>query len=145
MRTFGTLVMAALCLLLLATQAGCLVAAAAAGTGATVAYVRGDLETTLQGSPKVVAEATVRAFKDLDLVVISSESSNLDAKITGRTARDVKMTVVVKGESEQLSRISVRAGTFGNDVMQERLMQQIRQNLFANASTTQPWDLAASD
>ena len=32
--------------LLLVTQSGCLVVAAAAGTGAGVAYVRGDLETS---------------------------------------------------------------------------------------------------
>src|SRR5687768_9013736 len=64
-----------------ATQAGCLVVAAAAGTGAGVAYVRGDLDATVDASPVAAADATERAFKELDLHVISRESTALDAKL----------------------------------------------------------------
>ena len=112
-----------------ATQAGCLVVAAAAGTGAGVAYVQGDLDATLDASPQAAADATERAFKDLDLAVISKESSSLDAKLIGRTARDVKLTVVIKGESDKLSRISIRTGVFGDDAMQHRVLEKIRQHL----------------
>jgi hypothetical protein len=114
-----------------ATQAGCLVVAAAAGTGAGVAYVRGDLDATVDAGPAAAADATERAFKDLELAVISKESSSLDAKIIGRTARDVKLTVVIKGESERLSRISVRTGVFGDDAMQHRVLAKIREHLGA--------------
>ena len=118
-----------------ATQAGCLVVAAAAGTGAGVAYVAGDLDATVDANPKAAADATERAFKDLELAVISKESSSLDAKIVGRTARDVKMTVVIKGESEKLSRISIRTGVFGNDAMQHRLLEKIREHLASPAGS----------
>lgn len=127
--------------LVLVNQAGCLLVAAAAGTGATVAYVAGDVDAALDASPKAVVNATEKACKDLDLVVITKESTNLDGKIIARTARDVKMTVVIKGESDKLSRVSIRAGVFGDDPMQDRLLQKIRENL-ATASTTRPSNFA---
>jgi hypothetical protein len=114
---------------LAAAQGGCIVVAAAAGTGAGVAYVRGDLDATLDASPRAAADATERAFKDLELNVISKESSGLDAKLIGRTARDVKLTVVIKGESERLSRISIRTGVFGDDAIQSRVLAKIREHL----------------
>jgi len=114
-----------------ATQAGCLVVAAAAGTGAGVAYVQGDLDATLDAGPVAAADATERAFKELDLAVISKESSSLDAKVIGRTARDVKLTVVIKGESDKLSRVSIRTGVFGNDVMQHLVLEKIPEQLAA--------------
>ncbi len=130
--------------LLLVSQTGCLlfaVGAAAGGTGAGVMYATGDLETTLDAPPKAVADATESAFKDLELVVIQKESSSIDAKITGRTARDVKMTVVIRGESEKLSRVSIRTGTFGDDPLQARVLEKIREHL-GMIPSTQPTNLA---
>ena len=126
-RWMGALILGPLCV----GQAGCIVVAAAAGTGAGVAYVRGDLDATVDVGPAAAADATERAFKDLELNLISKESSALDAKLVGRTARDVKLTVVIKGESDKLSRISVRTGVFGDDAVQERVLAKIREHLGA--------------
>ena len=150
-RTLGTAIVLGL---LLASQSGCLLVAAAAGTGAGVAYVTGDTETTLDASPQAVVNATELAFKDLDLSIISKESSGLDGKLIGRTARDVKLTVVVKGESERVSKVSIRTGVFGDDPMQSRILEKIRQHLndapaSARAApttnpSTQPTNVAAT-
>ena len=129
--------------LLLITQSGCLLIAAAAGTGATVAYVTGDLETTVDAGPKAVAEATERACKDLDLTVTSKKSSNIDGKITASSGRGVKLTVVIKGQSDHASHVSIRAGVFGNDSIHDRLMQKIRDHL-ASAPATQPIHMAST-
>ena len=40
-----------------------------------------------------------------------------------------KYTVVIKGESDKLSRISIRTGVFGDDAMQHRVLEKIRQHL----------------
>jgi hypothetical protein len=150
-RTFATAIVLGL---LLASQSGCLLVAAAAGTGAGVAFVTGDTETTLDASPQAVVNATELAFKDLDLSVISKESSGLDGKVIGRTARDVKLTVVVKGQSERVSKVSIRTGVFGDDPMQYRILEKIRQHLGdggapvatgpTTSPTTQPAGVATS-
>jgi hypothetical protein len=122
--------------LLLASQAGCLLVAAAAGTGATVAYVRGDLETNVDADPKAVADAAERALKDLDIAVISKEASLIDGRVQGRTARDVKITIVIKGESEKSSHVSVRMGTFGDAATHSNVMEHIRKQLNAPATAS---------
>jgi hypothetical protein len=135
--------------LVLVSQSGCLLLVAAAGTGTGVAYYVGDLDVTLEAPPARVVKATEKAMKDLDLAVIVRESSGMDGKVIGRTARDVKMTVVVKGHTDKVSNVSVRAGMFGDDGMQARLLDKIRENLktadpavAAAGPTTSPADPA---
>jgi hypothetical protein len=129
MRVVSTSILIILCIALLATQAGCLVAAAAAGTGATVAYVRGDTETTLPGHPKEITAASEAAAKDLKLTVTQSTSSGLDGKMVARTASDTPVVVTVKTHGPDASRVTIRVGRFGDDVMQNQLLERIRENL----------------
>jgi hypothetical protein len=111
------------------TQAGCLIAAAAVGTGATVAYVRGDLETTLDAAPAQVATASLAAANALDLVIISHDTDGLGGKIVIRTADDTKIVITIQGQSDNLSKVTIRAGTFGNNTLQQRVFEKIKANL----------------
>src|SRR5947208_15129425 len=108
--------------LVMVSQAGCLlfVAGAAAGTGAGVAYVKGKSVNTVDGNPKQVAVATEKAFKDMNMVVVSNNASTVDAEIVARTARDVKVDVVAKSESDKLSAVYVRVGVFGDAPIQHQ-------------------------
>jgi hypothetical protein len=106
-----------------------LLLAAGAGTGATVAYVRGDTETVLQANTKDVTRAAELAAKDMELTVVSADASTLDGKVVARTARDVKVIVVAKAESDQASRVTVRVGNFGDNAMQGAMLEKIRDHL----------------
>src|SRR5215210_6980177 len=134
MRIVSTLILIVLCVALLATQTGCLLAAAAVATGAGVAYVRGDTETILTADPKTVTAASEAAAKQMNLTVTQSASSGLDGKMVARTAGDTPVVVVVKAEGISASHISIRVGRFGDDVMQNTLLEKIRANLKAQAS-----------
>ncbi len=114
---------------LLCMQSGCLLVAAGAATGATVAYVAGDLHSTVDASPQRVAEAAERAMAALEISVISTASSSIDARVVGRTARDNKLTVSAKSSSAKFSQLTIRAGTFGDDALQARLLEEIRVQL----------------
>jgi hypothetical protein len=111
------------------TQSGCLLAAAAAGTGAGVAYVKGKSVDVLDGDPRAVADATVASMKDLDIAVVSNDSSGVDATIVGRTARDTRIQVTVKAETDKTSKVFIRAGVWGDDPLQSKLLDRIRSNL----------------
>ncbi len=137
-------------IVLVGTQSGCLIAAAAGGASAGVLYVRGDTETTVNGDPKTVAQATRAAAQEMDLVVISDQATALDGKIIARTATDKKVTVVIKAAGSDHSSISIRVGNFGDDILQHSLLEKIRARLpqtpDATASTapsTQPKEVAA--
>ena len=107
---------------------GCLLAAAGAGAGG-VFYAKGDLETRLSATPSQIAAATEKAFKELQITKTSIASSKLDAAILGRTATDKKVTVNSKAESDKLSTISIRVGTFGDKDLSQLIFDKIKKNL----------------
>ena len=132
----STLILTVLCVTLLATQAGCFLAVAAAGTGAGVAYVRGDTEVVLPARPQAVAAASAEAAKQMELTVTSNNATTLDARVVARTASDTPVVVDVKSHGPDASRVSVRVGRFGDDVMQAAMLEKIRQNLKDTATAS---------
>jgi len=129
MRTLRPLILSFALTGLILTQSGCLILLAGAGAGATVAYMKGDLETRVDADPKAVAAATEQAMKQMDISIISHAATGLDANVVGRTANDTKLEVTIKGESEKSSKVSIRAGVFGDMVLQSRLLDKIKTNL----------------
>ena len=111
------------------SQSGCLIAAAAAGTGAGVMYVKGKTVATLDGTPRTIAGATGQAMKDLGMLVISTDVSDTEATIVGRTSNDTKVETTVKTETDHTSKIFIRAGVFGDVAIQRQLLDRIRTNL----------------
>jgi hypothetical protein len=132
----STLILTVLCVTLLATQAGCFLAVAAAGTGAGVAYVRGDTDVVLPARPQAVAAASAEAAKQMELTVTSNNATTLDARVVARTASDTPVVVDVKSHGPDASRVSVRVGRFGDDVMQSAMLEKIRQNLKNTATAS---------
>lgn len=72
-------------------------------------------------------------MKDLDIAVVSREASGVDATIVGRTARDTRLQVTAKSVTERTSKVYVRAGVFGDDPLQQRLLTRIHENLTGSA------------
>lgn len=122
---------------ILCTQTGCLLVAAGAATGTTVAYVRGDLESSVNGNPEQVTAASKKAMEDMKFTVISSGASNIDGQVTARTAQDTKVKVVVKGQGDNVSAVSIRVGNFGNQSLSAQILEKIRANV-KDAPATQP-------
>src|SRR5947207_241390 len=114
---------------LMLSQSGCLIAAAAAGTGAGVAYVKGKTEAVLDADPRAIADATVQAMKDLDIAMVSREAGEAESTVVGRTAKDTKIEVTAKAETTKTSRIYIRVGVFGDDPLQAKLLGKIKENL----------------
>ena len=115
------------------SQTGCLLAAAAAGTGAGVAYVKGKSTDLIEADPRAIADAAEKAMRDLDIAVISKAATGVDASIVGRTARDTKVDITAKAETDRTSKVFIRVGVFGDDPLQARLIERIRANLGAPA------------
>jgi hypothetical protein len=116
-------------LALMFSQTGCLLAAAAAGTGAGVAYVKGKTVEVVDADPVQIADAAEATMRELGIAVISREASKVDAKIKGRTARDTSVDVTAKAETEKTSKVYVRVGVFGDDPLQARLLDGIKSHL----------------
>src|SRR5688500_13586113 len=130
-----TLILSVILGLFMASQTGCLLIAAGAGAGTGVAYVKGDTDAVIDGDTKNVTAASEKAMKDMELFLISTVSTGFDVRVNGRTACDTKVVVVVKHYGENLSKVSVRVGNFGDEALQTALLDKIRENVKTGATT----------
>ena len=121
-----------LVLMLLATAVfcqGCVVVAVGLGAAGTVAYVRGDLESTEPKNIEVVYSAALQAAEQLELRVISKSKDALSAEIIARDAQDKKITIKMNSVSEQTTKLSIRVGTFGSEAKSQQIYQKIYDNI----------------
>ncbi len=120
---------AALTLSALLLTSGCLLLAAGAGAGAGVIYAQGDLEAHLSASPSQIASATERAFKELNIKKTAFTSSDLEAEILGKTATDKRVVVKTKAQADNISSVSIRVGTVGDQALSQTILDKIKKNL----------------
>jgi hypothetical protein len=111
-------------------SSGCVavVAGAAAGAG-TVAYLRGELEASLERNLDTVVRSTSSSLEQLQFVKISEKKDALAAEVIARTARDQKINVSMEKISDTLTRVKIRVGMFGDEAVSRALLDKIKANL----------------
>lgn len=125
-RIFSTCLFSAVLVASAALQSGCfIVAAGAAGAGA-VAYVRGELETTLSGSYDAVERAANRAIEQLQLVKINERKDAFIAVITARTADDKKVEIKITKLATETTKVQIRVGVFGDEAKSLAILDKIK-------------------
>jgi len=110
------------------TLSGCLAVAAGAGAG-VVAYVRGDLETTMANDYDAVVDATRSAIKKLEFAPISDHKDAFRAELISRTALDKKVEISLTNAGKNLTHIKIRVGIFGDEQMSISILEKIRNGL----------------
>ena len=113
---------------LLVVGAGCLAVAAGAGAG-TYAFVKGDLETVEKENVAQVYNAALQALEDLQIPVQNQQQDDLVALIEGRTAEDKKVTIKIEATENNLSKLSIRIGTFGDSDKSKIIYDKIKEYL----------------
>lgn len=112
----------------LAFTSGCIAVAAGAGAGA-VAYIRGDLSATLDSSFDRVYKASQHAVQQLEFARVSDNKDALLGKIVVRNAADKKIEIKVERVGDNLSKVSIRVGTFGDETLSMAILDKIKANL----------------
>ena len=133
MRCVKMLLMVLICGMLLSTQTGCLVAAAAGAAAGTVAYVKGDLETTFDHKPDVVMQAVRDASTEMGLTTEYANASSIDGQAKLRSGADKEIFIKIRALGERSSRMSIRVGTFGDESFSQMLLGKIQSHLPATA------------
>lgn len=119
-------------LLVALASSGCvalLVGGAAAAGAGTVAYVRGELQSTLDAPFDRAWTATVRALGDLGMPVTAQEKDGLSGRITARAAGDRKVTVQLRKVSGTATEVRIRVGTWGDEAASRQILEQIQRRL----------------
>jgi hypothetical protein len=106
---------------------GCtaLVVGGAAGAGA-VAYVRGELTAVEDVSLDQAWSAAKQAMSDLEFSVTSAEKDAFDGKLIARGASDKKIVVKLERQSDAVTEIRIRVGTFGDEAMSREILEKIK-------------------
>ena len=111
---------------------GCFVAAVgvagAAGAG-TVAWVEGALTVTLPNGFEAVTRASDQAIAQLQFAKLGDDRDALKAILTARTVDDKKIVIQVTRVGDDLTKIEIRVGTFGDKPLSSAILNKIQANL----------------
>lgn len=110
-------------------NSGCLLVAAGAAGAGTVAYVRGELTASLGNEFGAVTKATGRAIEQLKFAKVSESADALSARFVVRTAKDKKIEIVLTKVGEELTKLEIRVGVFGDETVSMTILDKIKANL----------------
>ncbi len=109
---------------------GCAVAVAGAAAGAgAIAYVRGELESTLDQDYNKTVEACRIALKNLEFTKISEKKDALDAELVYRTALDKKVTIKLNQVADKFTRVKIRVDLLGDEALSMTILEKIKASL----------------
>ena len=112
-----------------ALSSGCVAVVAGAGAGAAVAYVRGDLDATVNAGFEKAVRAANGAVADLKFAKVSERKDALQAVIVARNAADKKIEIRVDQIGERDSKVKIRVGVFGDEALSIAILDKIKANL----------------
>lgn len=113
----------------LTLTSGCLAVAAGAGAAGAVAYVRGDLQTTLTSSLDDAERATNRAIQDLAFAKVSEKKDALLAVFIARNAADKKIEIKLDHVGDKTTEVHIRVGVLGDQALSLAVLDKIKANL----------------
>ena len=125
----AALLIASAMLTTVAVTSGCFAVLAGAGAGATVAYVRGDLDVTLNAGFEKSVRAVNKAIDQLKYAKVSENKDALQATIISRNAADKKIEFYVEKLGDDATKLKIRVGTFGDDALQIAILEKVKSNL----------------
>ena len=121
--------MVTLGLALLPGLTGCALMAVGTGAGAVAYYELNKLETNLGTDYSKVVKATQAAIKELEFSPISENKDALKAEFVARTALDKKVEIILTKSGDQVTKVQIRVGLFGDRDLSIAILDKIKRNL----------------
>lgn len=108
---------------------GC-VAVIGAGAGAgTIAYIKGELQTTYAASFNRTWEASLSALKDLGITVYNTQKDATEGDIEATKADGTKVKINLKPTGSDTTSVKIRVGIFGDEEVSRTISNQISKRL----------------
>ncbi len=109
---------------------GCVAVVAAGAAGAAaVAWVRGELQTTLPANLDRSFNATKAAVEDLQFVKVSERKDALLGVIVARNAADKKIEIQLENMAGNVTKVGIRVGVVGDQELSLAILDKIKANL----------------
>ena len=108
---------------------GCVAAAIGAGAVGTAAFISGSMHAQEPANLEKVFNATVKAVDELGFMNVRVKKDVLTAVITARNVENKKIKIKLSVEDVDVTKISIRVGTFGNKAQSRQIYSQKKKNL----------------
>lgn len=108
---------------------GCVVVAAGAAGAGAVAYVRGELGSSVAHDLDTVFAASQRALGEMKFARIDDKKTTLDAQLISRTALDKKVEIRLERITDGLTKIHIRIGLLGDQQLSLTILDRINAEL----------------
>lgn len=131
-RTFSSL----FTLMLMAIVTAGLVGCSSPQTGVKTSW--GKLHAYLDAMPPQVIAAAQQVAKDMELTVESAQATQLDGRLVARTARDTSIKVNVERYGDNISAISIKVGTWGDESLSLEYFNAIQAKLAGRSRSASP-------
>jgi len=102
---------------------------AGAGAGAAVAWVRGDLEATLDAGLDKGVDAVNAAIVQLKFAKVSEKKDALQAIVIARNAADKRIEFQLAHQGARLTKLKIRVGVFGDEALSLSILEKIKASL----------------
>lgn len=128
-RKITAVVVACLTLVALPLFSGCVVVAAGAAGAGAVAYVRGEMQASVEHDLDTTFQAAQRALKALQFARIEDKKSGVDAQLISRTALDKRVEIKLKKVTDGLTKVQIRVGVVGDQELSLTILEKIKAEL----------------
>jgi hypothetical protein len=98
-------------------------------TAGKYAYLKGTLESTMEGDLDKLYRASNDAVKDLQFAKISDNKDALLGVIVARNAADKKVEITLDKVSDTLTKVRIKVGTLGDETLSLAILDKIKANL----------------
>ena len=83
----------------------------------------------IDASVPKTTRAARKTAENMKLMDIASSHSDVDGKVTARTADDSVVTINVEQAGDNVSKVSIRVGTAGDENISKQIYDGIKSNL----------------
>ncbi len=89
----------------------------------------GTYTSMVDSTPDKVTKAAAKAAEELKLTDVQSTATKIDGKMVAKTAQRDDVTINVEQAGENVSKVSIRVGTTGDEATSKMLLDKIKGNL----------------
>jgi Protein of unknown function (DUF3568) len=89
----------------------------------------GDYTTSVAATPDKVTDAAQKACEDLKLNDIVGNGTKVDGQVTAHTADGRDVTITIAQAGDQVSKVTIRVGTAGDEAVSKQLVDRINNHL----------------
>lgn len=89
----------------------------------------GTYTTHLDAAPDAVTTAAQKACEDLKLADIQGNGTKVDGQVTAQTADGTAVTINISQDGDNVSKVSIRVGTTGDQSISQQLVDRMKSHL----------------